>query len=115
MHPTLFGIKNCDTMKKAFRWLDDNEITYDFHDYKKDGIDKDAVTAAIEQHGWETVINRRGTSWRQLTEDTKASMNAQNALTAASENPSLIKRPLLLKDGKTYLGFKDTQYAEIFE
>ncbi len=110
----IYGIKNCDTMKKAFAWLDTNNIDYDFHDYKKQGIDEDIIKKAIDAHGWENVLNRRGTTWRQLSDSEKASMNDNLALKIAQKNPSIIKRPLLTFNGTTYLGFKAEQYQEIF-
>lgn len=111
---TIYGIKNCDTMKKALNWLDEHAISYQFHDYKKQGLDGAAFKAAIQAHGWENAINRRGTTWRQLPDDIKSSMTPETVLKAAKDNPSLVKRPLLIHDGKVYLGFKDTQYANIF-
>ena len=111
----IYGIKNCDTMKKAFKWLDENSIEYVFHDYKKEGADLTALKQAIKDHDWETVINQRGTTWRQLPDDIKTAMNNENALKIAEENPSIIKRPLLIAENKSYLGFKLDTYSEIFE
>ncbi|MGH1398124.1 MAG: ArsC family reductase [Alphaproteobacteria bacterium] len=107
----IYGIKNCDTMKKAFKWLEAQGIAYEFHDYKKQGADADVVRAAIKVHGWETVINRRGTTWRNLPDDVKESMNAERAIEVAQQNPSLIKRPLLVKDDEIILGFKPEIYS----
>jgi len=111
---TIYGIKNCDTMKKAFKWLDDHDVEYTFHDYKKSGTDETILSQAITEHGWETVINKRGTTWRQLSHVVQNNMDAGKAITIASENPSIVKRPLLLKNGKTFLGFKADQYEAIF-
>lgn len=111
----IYGIKNCDTMKKARTWLKDAGIEVVFHNYKKDGANKAVLKQALDDHGWETVINRRGTTWRQLPDDLKDAMDAENAITIAMENPSIIKRPLLVHDGKTYLGFKEDDYKEIFK
>ena len=102
-------------MKKAFRWLENNDLDYTFHDYKKQGIDESTILEAIKQCGWENVINRRGTTWRNLPEDIKSTMNDAQALKVAQDNPSIVKRPLLNYEDKIYLGFKDTQYAEIFK
>ena len=110
----IYGIKNCDTMKKAFTWLDDNGVAYDFHDYKKEGVDSAVLKQAIEQHGWDTVINRRGTTWRALPDNVKENMNDDSALAAATDNPSLVKRPLLVKDGQTHLGFSAGEYKKNF-
>lgn len=111
----IYGIKNCDTMKKALTWLEENNIEYSFHDYKKSGVDEAVLKSAIDQHGWENVINRRGTTWRALPDDVKESMNDQNAMRVAGENPSIIKRPLLVVGGANFLGFKPDQYAQIFK
>ena len=111
---TLYGIKNCDTMKKAFKWLDAQSIAYDFHDYKKSGIDEDVLKQALTQHSWENVINRRGTTWRKLPKETQESMDVAQAIAIAVENPSIIKRPLLKQGNDIFLGFKDSEYEEIF-
>lgn len=111
---TIYGIKNCDTMKKAFKWLETNDVDVTFHDYKKQGIDEDVLRDAVKQHGWESVLNRRGTTWRKLPDDVKESMDDVAALKVATENPSIIKRPLLVYQRNITLGFKDAEYAEIF-
>ncbi len=111
----IYGIKNCDTMKKAFKWLDNQGIDYVFHDYKKDGADQATLKEAIAQHGWESVINRRGTTWRKLPDDVKNAMDEDGAVQVALENPSIIKRPLLVHQGQSYLGFKDAEYEAIFK
>ena len=109
----IYGIKNCDTMKKAMKWLDGKDISYEFHDYKKLGIDEEVFTKAIKTHGWENVINRRGTTWRKLPDDIKNNMNDGKSLGLANENPSIIKRPLLVHNGNIILGFKDEEYSKI--
>ena len=109
----IYGIKNCDTMQKAMRWLDKKGISYDFHNYKKQGVDADILKTAIAQHGWEVVINKRGTTWRQLPDDVKAGMNDAQAVKIATDNPSIIKRPLLSVAGETFLGFNEAEYSEI--
>ncbi|PCI99494.1 MAG: ArsC family reductase [Alphaproteobacteria bacterium] len=111
---TLYGIKNCDTMKKAFKWLEVNGVDVTFHDYKKQGIDEDVLRDAVKQHGWENVINRRGTTWRKLPDDVKEAMDDVTALRVTAENPSIIKRPLLVHKGNITLGFKDAEYTAIF-
>lgn len=110
--PKIYGIKNCDTMKKAFKWLEGNNVIYDFHDYKKQGVDEDVLSKAIKDHGWEKVINKRGTTWRKLPEDVKNDMDAQSAMAHAKENPSLIKRPLLIHGENSLLGFDENSYKE---
>ncbi|MCB1650847.1 MAG: ArsC family reductase [Alphaproteobacteria bacterium] len=112
---TIYGIKNCDTMKKAFTWLDEHKIAYTFHDYKKQGLDEAAFERALKQHGWENVINRRGTTWHKLPEATQKSMNAEKALEIARENPSIIKRPLLSANDDLVLGFSEDSYAKVFK
>jgi len=111
----IYGIKNCDTMKKAFKWLEEKNIDYIFHDYKKSGIDEPVLQQALNEHGWENVINRRGTTWRQLPPKIQEDMNDTKAIEIAHDNPSIVKRPLLLTDGKTQLGFKPETYTEIFK
>lgn len=101
-------------MKKTFKWLDDNNVSYDFHDYKKIAPDEAVLTRAIKAHGWENVINKRGTTWRQLPDDVKNTMDDAGAVTVAIENPSIVKRPLLDKDGDIYLGFSPAVYQSIF-
>ena len=101
-------------MKKAFKWLEGNNIPYEFHDYKKQGLDEDVIKTAIQNHGWENIINRRGTTWRQLSDDVKQAMDNKNALNIARDNPSILKRPLLVHNRASYLGFKDAMYQEIF-
>lgn len=112
--PTLYGIKNCDTIKKALKWLEKNHISYTFHDYKKNGLDIAIFKQAVNEHGWETVINKRGTTWRALSEEQKNTMNDTIALECSIDNPSIVTRPILLFNGKTYIGFKDAFYEETF-
>ena len=112
--PIIYGIKNCDTMKKAFKWLETKDIDYHFHDYKKENVDNLVLSSAIDQHGWENVINQRGTTWRKLPENVKNKMNAKTAIKIATENPSIIKRPLLSHKKKIHLGFKEEDYKKIF-
>ena len=114
MSVTVYGIKACDTMKKAFTWLDNNGIAYRFHDYKKEGAPEAALRQWIKALGWEVVINRRGTTWRKLPESLRDSMDAEKAVAAALENPSLIKRPMLETGKLVEAGFKPERYAEIF-
>lgn len=110
----IYGIKNCDTMKKALKWLDDHNVDYTFHNYKKGGFDKGVVKQAIDEHGWEIVINKRGTTWKQLPPTVQKNMDAHKALEIAEDNPSIIKRPLLVRLGNTYIGFNPKDYAELF-
>jgi Spx/MgsR family transcriptional regulator len=111
---TLYGIKNCDTVKKTLKWLDTHHVSYTFHNYKKQGVDTELLKTAIKQHGWKTIINMRGTSWRALPDAVKSSMNETTAIEAAKENPSLIKRPILSIAGQTYVGFDEKTYKTLF-
>jgi arsenate reductase len=111
---TMYGIKNCDTIKKARRWLDDHNVAYEFHDYKKDGIDEKTLTTWSKKLGWETLLNRRGTTWRKLPDKVKNNVDEKSALKIMLEQPSIIKRPVL-KQGSQYLvGFDAKEYQNLF-
>ena len=112
---TLYGISNCDTIKKAKNWLDKEGIDYSFHDYRKQGLDSDMLTPWVDSLGWEALLNRRGTTWRKLPDDVKQNIERDSAINIMLENPSIIKRPLLIKGDEQYLGFKDSHYGEIFQ
>ena len=107
---TVYGIKNCDTMKKAFAWLDKHKVAYVFHDYKKAGADKAVLERAFQQHGWEDVLNRKGMTWRALPGKVKESMNARLALETALANPSIIRRPLIVRGNEILLGFDESAF-----
>ncbi|MBI3186513.1 MAG: ArsC family reductase [Gammaproteobacteria bacterium] len=107
---TLYGIPNCDTMKKARQWLADHHVEYVFHDYKKQGVPEKELKKWVAQLGWETLLNQRGTTWRQLDESVKSGINQTIAIKLMLENPSTIKRPVLDKDGKLVVGFSDESY-----
>lgn len=107
-----YGIKNCDTMKKSLKWLDDNNIAYDFHDYKKIGVDMDFLKKAMDMHGWETIINRKGMTWRQMPEKDRESMSREQAELLADAKPSVIKRPLLDNGETIIVGFDPDVYKE---
>lgn len=111
---TMYGIKNCDTIKKAKKWLEANSVDFTFHDYRADGLDKDWLLSAVAELGWENVLNKRGTTYRQLAQDVKDNMNEASAIEQMLIAPAMIKRPILQVNGQRYLGFKDTQYSEIF-
>ena len=111
MSITLYGIKVCDTMKKARVWLDENGVAYDFHDYKVKGADKAELEKWVVEHGWEKVLNKAGTTFRKLPDEAKADIDAPKAIALMMEQPSMIKRPVLdLGNGKTVLGFKPDIY-----
>ena len=111
---TLYGIKNCDTIKKAQKWLTDNGIEYTFHDVRIDGVDADTIESWIDQAGWEAVLNRRGTTWRKLDHALQESTSRDNVAALLMENPAMIKRPVLNVGGAVTIGFKADQYQTIF-
>lgn len=111
---TLYGIPNCDTMKKARKWLADNGVEYEFHDYKKLGIEKKKLNEWIKTVGWETLLNRRGMMWRKVPDDVKANIDEKSAIGLMLETPSIIKRPVLEAKGKVTVGFKAETYEELF-
>ncbi len=111
MH-TLYGIKNCDTVKKARSWLDGRGIEYRFHDYRIDGLDEDLLRRFSSVLGWETMLNKRSTSWRQLSDAQKNDLNERNALTLMLEIPTLIKRPILDTGAQMIIGFNAEQYRQ---
>lgn len=112
---TLYGIPNCDTVKKARSWLDAHGIVYQFHDFKKAGLDGQQVGQWLSQVGWEVLVNRKGTTWRGLDEARKAAVvDADSARSLMLENPSVIKRPVLQHGERTHVGFSEASYREIF-
>ncbi|MFA6113992.1 MAG: ArsC family reductase [Sphingomonas sp.] len=111
MAATLYGIKNCDTMKKAWTWLDAHGVAYDFHDYKKAGIDEATLRGWAGQVGWEVLLNRAGTTFRALPDADKADIGEDKAIALMLANPSMIKRPVLDSGGKLLVGFKPDIYS----
>ncbi|EQM75030.1 ArsC family reductase [Stutzerimonas stutzeri] len=107
----LYGIKACDTMKKARTWLDQQGLSYTFHDYKSAGIDRAHLQAWCEEHGWQTVLNRAGTTFRKLDDAQKADLDQAKAIELMLAQPSMIKRPVLDLGDKTLIGFKPDTYA----
>jgi Spx/MgsR family transcriptional regulator len=114
MTTTIYGIKACDTMKKARTWLDEHGVKYEFHDYKVSGIDREHLEAWCKKAGWETVLNRAGTTFRKLPDDKKADLNERKAIALMLEQPSMIKRPVLEKGAKLLIGFKPADYQIAF-
>ncbi|MCP3469431.1 ArsC family reductase [Bradyrhizobium sp. CCGUVB1N3] len=112
MPTTIYGIKNCDTMKKARAWLESNGVAYDFHDYKAAGVEKEKLKAWSDKVGWETLLNRAGTTFKKLPEADKEGLNEKKALTLMLAQPSMIKRPVLETGGKLLVGFKPDIYAK---
>lgn len=109
----LYGIKNCDTVKKAKRWLDDQNIAYEFHDFREDGLQQQQVSDWVGELGWETLVNKRSTTWKGLSDSAKASLNDQSVIEVILENPTLIKRPLLDTGSERHVGFKADQYQAL--
>ena len=109
MTPTLYGIPNCDTMKKARVWLDQNGVAYSFHDYKKVGIDKASLQRWVAEHGWPVVLNRAGTTFRKLPEAERADLDDARAIALMLAQPAMIKRPVLDLGDRTLVGFKPAE------
>lgn len=112
----LYGIANCNTVKKARTWLADKNIPMEFHDFKKQGVDENRLRNWAAQVGWEKLVNRQGTTWRQLPDEIKASIsNESAAIHLMLEKPSIIKRPIVEQDGKiAHLGFDEAIYQSLF-
>ena len=111
---TLYGIKACDTMKKARAWLDGHGVEYRFHDYKAEGIDKKTLETWVRELGWETVLNRAGTTFRKLPDADKHNLTPAKAVALMAAQPSMIKRPMLDLGGKLQAGFKPEIYTALF-
>lgn len=114
MTPTMYGIKNCDTVAKARKWLDDNGRAYVFHDYKTQGIDRASLERWVAEHGWETILNRAGTTFRKLDEADRTDLTADKAIALMMAQPSMIKRPVLDLGERRLVGFKPDLYAAAF-
>lgn len=111
---TLYGIKNCDTVKKARKWLELHSIEYQFHDFREDGLEPAAVEAWLAELGWENLVNKRSTSWKALDEQARLNMDAASALPAILAQPTLIKRPLMDTGHERFTGFSAANYQKIF-
>jgi len=109
----LYGIPNCDTIKKARKWLADNSLEYEFHDYKKQGVPEKELSKWIKQASWELLLNKRGTTWRKLDEETKNSIDITSATQIMLDNPSIIKRPVLTQNKALLIGFKEEEYSQL--
>jgi arsenate reductase (glutaredoxin) len=111
---TIYGIKNCDTMKKARAWLDAHGIGYVFHDYKTAGADRALLQGWCRQLGWEALLNRAGTTFRALPDADKTALDENKAIALMAANPSMIKRPVLVTGGEIVAGFKPERYQALF-
>ncbi|PWW00450.1 Spx/MgsR family transcriptional regulator [Hoeflea marina] len=114
MSITIYGIKTCDTMKKARAWLADHGVAHDFHDYKAAGIDRDQLGRWCAEAGWQTVLNRAGTTFRKLPDSEKQDLDQDKAIALMLAQPSMIKRPVLEADGRLLIGFKPELYDRCF-
>jgi arsenate reductase (glutaredoxin) len=111
---TIYGIKQCDTMKKARAWLDSHGVTYVFHDYKTAGIDRPRLESWAGQVGWQTLLNRAGTTFRKLPDADRQDLTEAKAIALMLKQPSMIKRPVIDNDGRLTVGFDPTAYQQAF-
>ena len=111
---TIYGIKNCDTMKRARGWLDSHRVAYQFHDYKAAGIERSVLEGWARETGWEILLNRAGTTFRKLPDKDKQGLSEKKAIALMIAQPSMIKRPVLEAGRKLLIGFKPEQYAKAF-
>jgi Spx/MgsR family transcriptional regulator len=111
---TLYGIPNCDTVKKARTWLDQRGVAYTFHDYKKQGADPTKIAGWVAEAGWEKVLNRAGTTFKKLADADKEGLNAAKAVKVMAANPSAIKRPVIEYPGGLLVGFKEGEWEQAF-
>ncbi len=110
---TIFGIPNCDTMKKARRWLDENEVEYSFHDYKKLGVPEKELRRWVKQAGWEALLNKRGTTWRRLDDSVRDGIDTESAIRIMLEHPGIIKRPVLESGKSLLIGFDQHEFQKL--
>jgi len=110
---TLYGISNCDTIRKARRWLDAEGIAFRFHDYRKDGLAREQLSGWADELGWEALLNRRGTTWRKLPEAARDGIDQSSAIELMLAQPAMIKRPLLDTGEQRLLGFTERQYRDL--
>lgn len=110
---TLYGIKNCDTVKKARQWLSNHQREYRFHDFRVDGLDAALLQSWIKELGWEALINKRGTTWRQLPETVRDTLSENTAIAVMLENPAIIKRPVLDTGKERIIGFSELEYSKL--
>src|SRR3954468_18339892 len=114
MKPKIYGIRNCDTMKKAFAWLDARNIAYEFHDYKKEGVPPGKLKQWAGRVGWENLANTRGPTWRKIPEAKRENLNESRAIVLLEQNTSAIKRPIVEASRKLLVGFDAEEYAASF-
>jgi len=107
----MYGIPNCDTIRKARTWLDNHKMAFEFHNYKKEGVDVISLTNWVDQLGWEVLLNKRSTTWRKLSDDAKEGVDRDRAIALMCQYPSMIKRPVLIVDDRLEVGFSELRYA----
>ena len=110
---TLYSIPNCDTIKKARKWLQEQDIDYQFHDFRKDGLDKKLLSGWVKKVGWETLLNKRGTTWRKLDDATKKNIDEASAIQIMLDNSAIIKRPVLVVGKSVEVGFDPDRYKTL--
>ncbi len=110
----VYGITNCDTVKKARTWLEQQGVDYRFHDFRKEGLDKELLQTFIKTLGWEALLNRSGMTWRKLPEKDKADLNEKKAVSLMLDKPTIIKRPVLVAGKKHHVGFSESDYQSLF-
>lgn len=108
----LYGIKNCDTVKKARRWLDTHSIDYQFHDFRQQGLDENTIRQWLQSVDWQTLLNKRGTTWRKLDDPRKEQLDENTAVELMLDNPTLIKRPVAVSNSSTIVGFNEDVYQQ---
>ena len=111
---TLYGIANCDTVRKTRQWLATQGVAYVFHDFRKDGLSSKQVKAWAQVVGWETLLNRRGQTWRKLADKDKADLTEAKAIKLMAAEPTLIKRPVLEINNQVHIGFSEAEYQRLF-
>ncbi|TYG35002.1 ArsC family reductase [Lonepinella koalarum] len=111
----VYGIKNCDTVKKTLKWLSDNHVEHQLHDYRVDGLPADFLIQAERQFGWQNLVNKRSTTWRNLDEKVKKTLEKNTALQVLTDQPTLIKRPIILQEEIALIGFDETDYQSAFK
>ncbi len=110
---TLYGIKNCDSVKKARKWLLENNLDYQFHDFRSDGISEDLIKSFIAFESWEKLLNKRSTSWKQLETEDKEHITEEKVIALMLATPTLIKRPVLVAEHHFFIGFNSTNYQTL--
>lgn len=108
----VYGIKNCDTVKKSIKWLEKNNVEFTFHDFKKDGLSPGLLTSFVEKSSWDVLLNKRSTTFRNLPKEVKDNLTEEVMFKAVLEQPTLLKRPILINDTTTCVGFKEDNYQE---